>query len=229
MKPIAMATLRAAVALACVWALAVLPLHVPLALAQQAAPPKPRVAVLEFEGVGVTPAESAAVTDQLRSDLVRLRTFTVLDRAQTESVLKEMALQQTGVTQTDQAARIGRMLNVQFIITGRITALEGAYQVNAQMVNVETTEIERSDSIVYQGHILGLLQQNIGTMAARLSETSAAPVSPLAQEDKGWPWWVWALIGVGVIAAAAAAGGGGGEEPPACPSPSGCGTLPVSW
>jgi TolB-like protein len=241
--------LRGTVAVWCIWTLVVLPIRLPLAFAQAASPPRPRIAVLEFESLGVTPAEAAAVTDQLRSDLVRIKAFTVLDRAQTQAVLNEMALQQTGVTDPNQAVRIGKLLNVEYIVTGRITALTGAYQVNAQMIRVENGVIERSESIVYQGHMLGLLSENMATMAARLSATEDASTSsaPAADKpkavngkDEGIAWWVWALVGVGVIglavalsggdeAAPAAAGPGPGPAAPTCPSPSGCGSMNITW
>lgn len=229
--------LRGALVLWCAWALVILPVQLPSALAQSAVSARPRVAVLEFEGVGVQPAEAAAVTDQLRSDLVRLKVFTVLDRAQTQAVLDEMALQQTGITDPEQASKIGKLLNVQYIVTGRITALTNAYQVNAQMIRVETGVIEKSESILYQGHILGLLSDNIASIAARLGAVDdgtprAGPlVAKEKEEDTGWPWWAWALIGVGVVGAAVALGGssadngGGGTDPCA----SGCGSVSISW
>lgn len=238
MIPLTLRIVRGALVLWCAWALVILPVQLPIALAQSASPGRPRVAVLEFEGVGLKGAEAAAVTDQLRSDLVRLKVFTVLDRAQTQAVLDEMALQQTGMTDPEQAAKIGQLLNVQYIITGRITALTNAYQVNAQMIRVETGVIEKSESILYQGHILGLLSDNIASIAARLgSVDDGTPRSgPLVAKEKveeegGWPWWAWALIGVGVVGVAVAAGGGssdsggGGTDPCA----SGCGSVSISW
>lgn len=237
--------LRSAVALLCAWSLVVVPTAWGSVAWGQAAPPKPRIAVLEFESVGVSTAEAAAVSDQLRSDLVRQGHFTVVDRAQTQRVLGEMAFQQQGATDPNQAARIGKILNVEFIVAGRITALSGAYQVNSQLIRVETGVIERSESIVHQGPFLGLLSDNMSTIANRLAAVdkappaavAAAPAPPPAAEAKssGWPWWVWALIVVGVVGVAAAAGGGGSSSPAGagggatCPSGSGCGTVSATW
>ena len=226
----------------CVWGLIVLPMLNPYALAQQQAA-KARVAVLEFTGVDISKAEAAAVTDQLRNDLVNLGQFTVLDRSQTEASMQELALQQAGVTSAEQAVQIGKMLNVEFIVTGRVTALTGAYQVSAQMIDVESSEIVRSENILYRGDILGLLSENMATIAARLSQVETPPrrpaplqPPPLEEEDEGWPWWVWALIGVGVVGALAGGGGGGGDDGggggggggggSGCPS---CGSVGVVW
>ncbi|MDH4246497.1 MAG: hypothetical protein OEW39_01620 [Deltaproteobacteria bacterium] len=64
---------------------------------------KPRVAVLEFEGIGTTKAEVASATDQMRDDLIKQNRYIVLDRSQTEAVLGELAFQQGGVTDATQA------------------------------------------------------------------------------------------------------------------------------
>jgi TolB-like protein len=155
--------------------------------------PRPRVAVLEFERLGVNEAEGASITDRLRTDLVNLRRFTVLDRAQTEQVLKEMAFQQQGITDAQQAVRIGKLLNVEFIVTGRATRLSGAYQVNAQMIQVETAEVVRSETVLHRGDIIGLLSDTMSSVAARLADVEGAPrvatpVPPAAPPPAAMPY-----------------------------------------
>lgn len=171
----------------------------------QAQPAKPRIAVLEFERIEVGEAEGAAVTNQLRSELVNLRVFTVLDRGQTEAVLQELAFQQAGVTDPGRAARIGKLLNVQYIVTGRLTALADAYQVHAQMIRVETAEIERSESIVYRGEIVGLLSERMPILARRLAgvegPADAPGVTPKPELKAGKSAWPLLLGGVAILAA----------------------------
>ena len=223
----------------CVWSLAILPVAQNTIFAQSArGAAKPRVAVLDFKGLGLSEVETAAITDQMRNDLVNLKAFTVLDRSQTDKVLGELAFQQEGLTEADQAAKIGQILNVEYIVTGRVTKLGEAYQVNAQMIDVETVEIVRSESIIYRGDIIGLLSENIASIAARLSQVEPPPSrqqpvqqqAQVEEEGGGMPTWAWIAIGVGVLALAA--GGGGGEEDGGggggggC---SGCGSIGFSW
>lgn len=193
----------------------------PLAVAQQQEQkPRPRVAVLEFERIDVPAAEGAALTDRLRTDLVNLGTFTVLDRARTEQVLKELAFQQEGVTDPGQAVRIGKLLNVEFIVTGRVARLPNAYQVNAQIIQVETAEVVRSETLLHRGDIIGLLSENMGTMAVRLAQVEAkkpepappavtkaeakpepeTPPTPPPAEEVGRPKWSLWTGGIAVAA-----------------------------
>lgn len=139
---------------------------------------KPRIAVLEFDRVQTDEAEAAAAADKLRDDLVNLRAFTVLDRAQTGAVLDELAFQSEGITDQSRAVALGKLLNVEYIVSGRITRLETAYQVNARMIEVETAEIVRSESIIHEGDILGLLAVKMPRLAGRLASLEQEPVPP---------------------------------------------------
>jgi hypothetical protein len=61
------------------------------------------------------------------------------------------------VTDASKATEIGKLLNVEFIIVGRLTRLQGAYQVNVQMVDVETATILRSETYRQRSNFLDLL------------------------------------------------------------------------
>ena len=141
----------------------------------QAQETRPRVAVLQFQRVSADEAEAAATADQLRTELVKLQAFTVLERTQTDAVLGELAFQQEGFTDPSRAAKAGQLLNVQYVVTGRVTKLQGAYQVNVQMTDVKTGEIVRSESVLYRGDFVGLLSAQVPRLAARLARVETAP------------------------------------------------------
>lgn len=86
---------------------------------------KPRIAVMNFannstwswwgEHLG------AAAADELVTQLLKQGKFTVIERAQLDAVLAEQRLGQTGAVTAATAARVGKILGVQFILTGSIT------------------------------------------------------------------------------------------------------------
>ena len=92
-----------------------------LALAQQ----RPRVAVLNFANNstwhywGDHLGEAAA--DELVTQLLKTGKFTVIERAQLAAVMAEQKLGASGAVTAGQAAQIGKLLGVQFILTGSIT------------------------------------------------------------------------------------------------------------
>ncbi len=86
---------------------------------------KPRVAVMNFANNstwswwGDKLGEAAA--DELVTQLLKQGRFTVIERSQLEAVLAEQRLGATGAVNASTAAQIGKVLGVQFILTGSIT------------------------------------------------------------------------------------------------------------
>lgn len=84
-----------------------------------------RVAVLDFENAtsnrifGDKLGEAAA--DELTTQLVRSGAFTVIERRQIAAILEEQRAGMSGAIDPATAARIGKVLGVQFVVMGSIT------------------------------------------------------------------------------------------------------------
>lgn len=86
---------------------------------------RPRVAVLNFENNSTWTYWGEhlgrAAADELVTQLLKDGRFTVVERAQLDAVLAEQRLGATGAVDAGTAAKIGRILGVQYILTGSIT------------------------------------------------------------------------------------------------------------
>jgi curli biogenesis system outer membrane secretion channel CsgG len=123
---------------------------------------RPRIAVMNFENNSTWTYWGdnlgRAAADELVTQLLSSGKFTVLERTQLESVLAEQKLGATGAVDASTAARIGKILGVQFILTGSITQFSiertrvgfggfGASVANAEskvdvrLISTETAEI----------------------------------------------------------------------------------------
>ncbi|MCC7241223.1 MAG: hypothetical protein IT180_04815 [Acidobacteria bacterium] len=101
-----------------------------LALAVVAAGPvfaqsKVRVAVMNFDNNSTWSwwgdNLGSAAADELTTQLVTSGKFTVIERAQLGAILAEQNLGQSGAVTASTAAKVGKLLGVQFILTGSIT------------------------------------------------------------------------------------------------------------
>jgi hypothetical protein len=117
----------------------------------------PQIAVVEFEGRGVSKTEAELFTDRFRGELVKTNAFVVLDREQMKSILEEQAFQQTGCTSTECAVEIGKILNIQKIFTGKIGRVGNTYTIDISYIDIETSRIERSFNRDHEGDIDGIL------------------------------------------------------------------------
>ena len=123
---------------------------------------KVRVAVLNFENSsswsywGDNLGRAAA--DELATQLVQSGKYTVIERAQLDAILQEQNLGASGAITPATAAKVGKLLGVQLLLTGSITqfsvqrtsvamrGIGGTYlnaesKVDARLVNTETGEI----------------------------------------------------------------------------------------
>lgn len=137
-------------------------LALPLIALSAGAQGRPRVAVLAFDNnttltiLGNRLGFAAA--DEVTTQLVKTGEFAVVERSQIETLLAEQKLGQSGLVDAATAARIGKLLGAQAVITGSITQfsldrksagigrLAASYTeaesiVDVRMINVNTGEI----------------------------------------------------------------------------------------
>ena len=125
------------------------------------------VAVLDFEKRDVGEAEAIVITDYLRSEMINSGYFKVLERSAIDSILQELNFQQSGCTDASCAVEVGKILAVRKMIVGRLSKVNGKYYITARVVDVETSEIESSESIEAAETLDGL-KKNLGALVDRI-------------------------------------------------------------
>ncbi|MFH1850974.1 MAG: CsgG/HfaB family protein [Candidatus Neomarinimicrobiota bacterium] len=188
---------------------------------------KETVAVLDFEGRGISQMESQTLTDRLSSELAKTNAMILVERNQMNEILGEQGFQQSGCTSAECAAEVGALLGVQHMIAGSFGKLGNSYTIDAKMFSVETGKTEKTVSATYKGEIDGLLTE-IEILAWKIVGLNPPPellaqqkagVQPMVAavapaEEKGGGWLLWAVLGVaGAGAAAYFLMGQGGDEP----------------
>ncbi len=149
--------------------------------AGKGAPAKELIAVLDFDIVGGSKAEASAVTDRLREEMLKTGQVTLVDRSQIEAVLNEQALQQA-CTSSECAVQVGRILGVRRMVAGKVTKISDTlWQISAQVVDVETTETLRAETVTHEGRFLDLLLSGVSELAGKLAGAAVIPSGPAAR------------------------------------------------
>ena len=128
------------------------------------------VAVLEFEGIGVSQDEAKALSARFGSEFMDLSKgrYTLVERQQMGEILEEQGLQQSGCVSSECAVEVGAALGAKFIVTGSVSKVGTIFSVNARLLNVETSQILKSISHDQMGNIGILLTQGMREAAAKL-------------------------------------------------------------
>lgn len=88
-----------------------------------------------------------AVSELLTARMLRDGTFTLVERSQLESVMKEQALGLSGAIDSGAAAQVGKLAGARLAVLGTVVRVGNSYQISSKLVDTETAEIV-SGSIV---------------------------------------------------------------------------------
>jgi hypothetical protein len=103
-----------------------------------------RIAVVPFRST--TGRYGEAVTSALSAQLMAGKTFDLLDRSEMSRVLDEAKLGEMGVTDAQGATQMGKMLNVEALVFGKI---DDASRVFDEEMTTEVTKYRASDGAQY--------------------------------------------------------------------------------
>lgn len=102
-----------------------------------------RVAILPFQVIGGKGSTSGRiVSERLLAPIMAAGQVEVVERAMLESVMREQQLQFSGVVDARSVKEIGKILNVDAVITGTVIALRNdKVEVNARLIDTESAKI----------------------------------------------------------------------------------------
>ncbi|MFA5858071.1 MAG: CsgG/HfaB family protein [Elusimicrobiota bacterium] len=139
---------------------------------------KLNIAVADFNARNVSELDSAAISDLVRTELVRLDSYNVVDRGNMEKILAEQKFQLQNCTDQECIIKMGRLLNVEKIVTGYVIKIEGVYQISISFVNVETGKIEQSERMrCINTRDFAKLTENLVLKLTRKDEVSQSNIS----------------------------------------------------
>lgn len=118
-----------------------------------AATPNPdakRIAVIYFDNGSDNKELSRlrkGLADMLISDLTKIKMLNVVERARLEEILKEQKLNNSSEFDPATATKVGKLLGVEYILTGSFFELMGSLRIDARIIDVETGKIIKSEGV----------------------------------------------------------------------------------
>lgn len=101
--------------------------------------PKKVMAITDFEVIrGYDKSIGEVSMESLTTAIVNTGQFNVVERNKLNAVLKELEIGLTGLTDTNNAKKVGTLLQADVILTGTFADLGGYWNVNMRLINVST-------------------------------------------------------------------------------------------
>ena len=109
--------------------------------------PKRRIAVIDFSDINgqILPAGSV-IAELLIGELFKTGRYNIVERKLLSSVLEQHRLNMTGLVDESTARKVGKLLGVDYIVTGTVIDLGTSLNVNARTICIETGSIEATGS-----------------------------------------------------------------------------------
>ena len=127
------------------------------------------IAVMDFDGFGISQVEAIALSNRLRNELFRLGTFDVVDRGMMENILTEQDFQMVGCTSNECLVEVGQLLGAKQMMGGSISKVGNTFSVSARLVDVETGRVLRVSDFDLRGELDDMLTRGMKRVAVMLS------------------------------------------------------------
>ncbi len=127
------------------------------------------IAILDFEGIGVSSQEARVLTNRLGTHMVQLGRYQVIERGQIEQILTEQDFQMTGCTSNECAVEIGQLIGAQQMLAGSFGKLGTVYTIDMRIIDVLTGRITKTTSYDIDGSISRLLTEGLAEAVRRIA------------------------------------------------------------
>jgi len=139
------------------------------------------LAIFPFDNNSVTTPEkysplSKGVAAMLITDLSREGTgMKLIERAKIDTLLKEVALSQSGTIDQATAIQVGKILGAQAIAFGSFMVLDTTVRIDLRIINVETSELIMADRVMGSSSNFIDLEQKLAQNIARSLKVAFKP------------------------------------------------------
>jgi hypothetical protein len=99
------------------------------------------VAILQFEGSGLSTIEAANITDDFAYELSVTHKFVLIERELLNQIMKEQKLSLSGCVADECAVEVGKLSGAKMVIAGKVSKTQNLYSIYVRLIDVETGEI----------------------------------------------------------------------------------------
>ena len=93
------------------------------------------LAVMDFDGFGMSVYEAQTLTERMRSIAVEIGTYIVVERVAMEEILEEQGFHQSSCASDECIVEVGKLMGVQFMLGRTIPAFK-SWWLGTESINV---------------------------------------------------------------------------------------------
>jgi len=152
---------------------------------------KKKIAVIEFSDLNDNVNNLGRfLAEELINELMKdkkAKGYEIVERRQLNKVLRQLKLSSSGLLDPKSMKAVGKILNVDAIVTGSLTDLGNDIKVNARIISVESAKIiaTASTKIPKVGSVATLMGQNSVKVTSGSTSSSSRGTKQVSKNHKG--------------------------------------------
>ena len=157
------------------------------------------IAIIDFEGIGVSKSDARALTQRLTSEMISIGEYQIVERSEMNRLMEEQKFQYSGCVDIQCAVDIGKMIGAKFMVVGTVTKIGRTFAIDSRMIDVKTSESYISAQYNGDDSIDDLLTMGMVSIAYQLSEMELPKISVLNRiyGYRGRITFIWFLLWIG--------------------------------
>lgn len=132
---------------------------------------KPTIAIMDLQCQGLSANETVLLTDRLLSEIGKVGTYDIVERARRDEVLREQGFTLSGACdETSCLVEVGQYLAAQKMVGGSIGKFGEVWVINLRLVDVTSGKVEKTvdrDFTGAQGSLLLLMKEAAGELMGK--------------------------------------------------------------
>jgi len=130
-----------------------------------------KIAVMEFKSLNPGAKNTSLgsmIAEMFTTEVVNNNSFKIVEREQLNKILGELKIGQSGVLDTTNAQKLGKMLGAGAIITGSVMKMGDSLRIDSRIIEVETGIIVSAERRICKENLTDI-SRNIADMTAALA------------------------------------------------------------
>ncbi|MBT8356217.1 MAG: CsgG/HfaB family protein [Deltaproteobacteria bacterium] len=131
-----------------------------------------KIAVMEFKSLNPgakTTNLGSMISEMFTTEVVNNNSFKIVEREQLNKILGELKIGQSGVLDTTDAQKLGKILGARAIITGSVMKMGDSLRIDSRIIEVETGIIVSAERRICKENLTDI-SWNIADMTAALAK-----------------------------------------------------------
>ena len=131
-----------------------------------------KIAVMEFKSLNPgakTTNLGSMISEMFTTEVVNNNSFKIVEREQLNKILGELRIGQSGVLDTTDAQKLGKILGAGAIITGSVMKMGDSLRIDSRIIEVETGIIVSAERRICKEDLTDI-SRNIADMTAALAQ-----------------------------------------------------------